>query len=307
MKQSLIWLAGLCACSLAAPALAGTWANTQLCWGSDGTEDGMFSACTINYDPLTGSAASTVSQTLPNPDGSSPDQYFLGQASATATADTWRVSTSLLLENYRRDNYIWTLHEDGSMGAATTAYAAASTTDTVTISGGTGVYSLQYILSVDGLLGSSDTSLMSASFCASLYIPGGTGVASFSCFGTGQATPSSITLSYADLPFGGPITPTITISVNNFVTAINAEDVGTPLGDSTISVSGYAEFGSTVHLASLLVTDAAGNVIPGLSIDSDSGFSYPLDPQNTAPVPEPASLWLLSGGLVWLLARRRFS
>jgi hypothetical protein len=303
MKTWIEWGAA-CALLVAAPAFAGTSANTQLCWGASGIEGSDFTRCTNTYDGVTGQTTSVVEQTLPNPDGTSPDQHFLGQASATATADTWRVSTSLTLANYRRDNYIWTESPTQGTYAATTAVASANTTDTVTITGGTGVYRLKYILSLDGLLGSTDTSLLSSSFCASLYIPDGTGTANFYCQSAGQATPSSITLSYDDLPFGGPVTPTLSISAYGFVTPLYASQVGA-LGADTFSAGGYVQFGSTVHLTSLLVTDAAGNPIPGLSIESGSGYTYPLDPQNTAPVPEPTAACMLAAGLAGLLLRRR--
>jgi hypothetical protein len=303
MSSPIVWGAA-CALALAAPAFAATSANTQLCWGADGTESSPFGSCSSTYDPVTGQTNSTVNRTLPNPDGTSPDQLFAGQASATATADTWRVSTLLTLTNYRRDNYIWTESASNGTYAATTAAATASTTDTVTVSGGTGVYALSYILSLDGLLGSSDSGLLNSSFCASLYIPDGTGTATSYCLSAGSPTPSSITLSYADLPFGGPVTPTLSISAYGFVQPIYAADIDA-LGADTFSASGFAQFGSTVHLTSLLVTDATGNAIPGVSIDSDSGYTYPLDPQNTAPVPEPAGAWLLSAGLAWMLLHRR--
>ena len=301
MRTWIKWGAA-CALTLPAASFGGTWANTQLCWGANGTEAGSADSCSWTNDH-TGQTTATVDLTLPNPDGISGYQWFLGQASATATADTWRVSTWLQLSNYRRDNYIWTEIPNFTY-AVNAAYAGAGTTDTVTINGGTGVYSLRYVLSLDGMLGSSDTSILSSTFCANLFIPGGKGTDSYYCLKAGSPTPSSITLSYADLPFGAPVTPSLYISAYGFVNPIYRADVAAH-GADTIYASGFVQFGSTVHLTSLLVTDAAGHAIPGLSIDSASGFNYPLDPQNTVPVPEPSGAWLLSLGLAGLLLRLR--
>ncbi len=287
--------AGLLAVIVAASSQAATTARTQLCWGTDGIEATAFDNCAFTFE-TNGSTASTVERTTPNPDGVSPDQVFVGTGTATATPDTWRVAMSLDVSDYRRDMYIWTESPTLERSAPTTAAITADSTDSVTISGGTGVYSLKYIFSLDGLRASSDPNLISATFCSSLSIPTGTGSVTGLCRSFGQDVPGSFTLSYDDLPFGGPIEPTVSISVFGFIEAITASEAG-EIGAQTFSASASAQFGSTVRLTSLLVTDASGVPIAGLQVSSQSGFDYPVDPRNLAPVPEPSTLLLMACGL----------
>lgn len=290
------WMGGLLALVMTSSSQAGTYAFTQLCWGADGTEATAFQSCS-NTSAVEGSTASSVIKSTLNPDGISPAQVFVGTGSATATPDTWRVAMSLAVTDYRRDMYIWTESQTDGTYVATTAAAGASTTDSLTVTGGTGVYSLNYIFSLDGLLFSSNPSLISAGFSASLFIPTGTGgSASFFNLSAGESVPSTFTLTYADLPFGGPVDPTLQILVSGLVEPIYAADVEA-IGAETITTSASAQFGSTIHLTSMLITDANGTPIPGLQISSRNGYAYPLDPRNTASVPEPSSLLLLAGGL----------
>ncbi|HWF09927.1 MAG TPA: hypothetical protein VG297_15775 [Bryobacteraceae bacterium] len=108
--------------------------------------------------------------------------------------------------------------------------------------------------------------------------------------------PTTFTLSYADLPFGGPIDPTIQMEAIALLTPIYPADVGTDI-DTVISGSASAAFGSTIHLTDVLVTDANGNPIPGVTISSTSGFDYPLDSANLV-APEPAGLPLVAMGIL---------
>jgi hypothetical protein len=284
----------LLAVIVAASSQAATTARTQLCWGTDGIEATAFALCESTSE-TNGSTYATVDRATDNPDDDAK-QMFFGTGRAIATPDTWRVEMSLDVSDYRRDMYIWTESPTRGTSAPTTAAFTADSTDSVTISGGTGVYSLHYIFSLDGLLASSDTNLITATFCGSLSIPTGTGSVTGFCRSFGQDVPGSFTLSYDDLPFGGPIEPTVSISVFGFIEAIYASDVA-EIGAQTFSASASAEFGSTVRLTSLLVTDANGVPIAGLQVTSQSGFDYPVDPLNLAPVPEPSTLLLMACGL----------
>lgn len=294
--RTLRWTGGLLALAITSSAYADIYTSTQMCWAASGNPDTDFNACT---------GGSSITQVTANPDGTSPNQVFSATALSVATPDTWHVAMTLSVQNYRRDMYLWTESENGA-SVPTTVAATVSTTDSVTVTGGTGVYSLHYIFSVDGSLASTDPSLLSASFGASLYIPNGTsaGAASFYGISAGQDVPTTFTLSYDDLPFGGPITPTLYIGAYGLVQPIYAADAA-DLGAQTITGDASVQFGNTVHLTSVLITDAAGNAIPGLSLESASGYTYPLDPLNTAPVPEPASLVMLLGGLGLLGLRQR--
>jgi hypothetical protein len=119
------------------------------------------------------------------------------------------------------------------------------------------------------------------------------------CLHPGQTIPGTFTLTYSNLPFGAPITPTLRIAAFGNIQPIFWGEVGTPT-DTIINGSLNIDFGSTVTLTSLLVTDANGHPIPSVTISSQDGVDYPLDPSNV--VPEPASFALLSTVVAGLIA-----
>jgi hypothetical protein len=291
----------------AIPSSATTFASTQLCWRSDGSNN-LFQYCSNSSgNPDT---AMTLTKVTPNPDGVSPDQIFNGSAYAFASPDTWKFSLSLGTNDYRRDMYIWSEHygPGDNTVVATTGAAWANSTDEITVTGGTGVYSLNYIFSVDGTLSSSDPSLFSPQFCASLFMPQGVGTATSYCLNFGDSSPTTFDLNYANLPFGGPIDPSLFIGTFGLIFPIYSADVAS-IGSNRFSGNLDAEFGSTVHLQSLLVTDANGKPIPGVTVSSQSGFNYPLDPSNVANVPEPSGFSSIAAALFAIVAhfRRRAS
>ena len=67
------------------------------------------------------------------------------------------------------------------------------------------------------------------------------------------------------------------------------------------------DFLTTVTLTEILVKDAGGNPIRGVTVSSTSGTTYPLSPLNAgdAGVPEPATVLLAGAGLALLMAVRR--
>ncbi len=281
---------GLLMCTAA--AYGGSFTSSQLCWQAPhttttntdgGLDPNAFADCSIV------GGSQTVNQSTPNPDGG-PDQTFNATTKTIATADTWKVAIDLDVENYRRDMYQTSSTPNGDSWP-TTAVATAGFSDSldVTSAGGPGVYSLSYIFSIDGSLSVSDPSLFDSSLCATLSLPQGTGTQTSTCISNGQTVPSTFTLTYADLAFGtGPITPTITISAYGGIQPIDPGVDGTLFSGSL-----SADFGSTIQLTSILVTDANGNPIPGITLNSDSGFQYPLDPNNQV-APEPAGLPILA-------------
>lgn len=237
--------------------------------------------------------------------GATPDdpvQVFLGDASATATSDIFRLDTRLELQNYRRSNYVWQT-ATGSNGQTydfitTPAVSFVTVTDTVTVTGGEGVYSLNYVLGLDGLVTlDSPDGLMSAYIQVSLAIPEGQGgTNTFFTFMAGDEIPSQMTLSYDDLPFGGPINPTLWIYAVVLPSPLYEVDLP-GLGNTLINGTGHVQFGSTITLLQLTATDSSGALIPGLRLTSAEGFTYPTDPTNLfqqGAVPEPNTLTLLA-------------
>jgi hypothetical protein len=65
-----------------------------------------------------------------------------------------------------------------------------------------------------------------------------------------------------------------------------------------------ANFGDTATLTEILVFDADGNLLPDVTITSESGTVYPLT-ASAAPVPEPSSLVLVAAGLAGIFGWRR--
>lgn len=291
------------ACLTATSAHASTTTQSQLCWRSDGSSElGRYCAfnSTADGQPLN----SSVDQSTPNADGASPNQVFSGRAYAQATLDSWRVALRLNVTDYRRDMYIWSEHQppDDRTVVLTTGVASAISRDAVTINGGTGVYSLNYVFSLDGLLSSTDAALFSSDFCVGLMIPGGVGASASRCFNSREALPSTLTLTYSGLPFGEAVVPEVAVSALGLVSPILAAEVE-GIGGETISGGLEVDFASTVHLADVLITDAFGVPVPGLTMTSLSGFEYPLDSRNRVGViAEPSGAWL---ALIALLAFAR--
>src|SRR5215469_5429404 len=183
------------------------------------------------------------------------------------------LATSIDLSNYRHDMYVWGPNGSPGNGYAITTPGASSVrlNDGITVKGGTGVYSLSYLFSVDGKLTDSDPTF-DAGFCASLSIPTGKGTVTGFCDTVNQPFRSTFTLTYADLPFGGPVDPTLYLVAYVLPPIIYPADVGT-LGATTFGGSASANFGSTITLESLLVTDSNGKPIPGVKITSTGGYN----------------------------------
>ncbi len=255
-------------------------------------------------------------------------QRFDGAASALATSDLWRLTMDVTLTDYKRSNYVWNWNDvadgpqaPGYYSVPTMAFVQASSTDEITIEGGTGVYSLSYVFSLDGTLSTTDSGFVNPNFCASLYLPG-TQTASFGCKGPGDTIPTTFTLSYDDLLFGGPITPTLSLSLSGILNPLYPADqdpYGNPVfgqtlasnGDDTVSVNYTGQFGSTVKLQKVIVTDSNGNPIDNLTFKSKNGYQYNVEGATQVPfsghVPEPGSMLLVLGGGAagWLASRRR--
>ena len=295
----LALLTALLALATAHPSYAGLSAFTQPCWAAPpttATDDFLGPEAFVG---CTNSGSANV--TTPGPNG---DQLFNGVAFAQAAENIWKVSYDLTVSNYMRDLYQWSTDASSPQVAPTTASAQAILTDTLTVNsaGGPGVYSMNFLFSVDGTLSSSDQALLQASFCVSLFIPEGTGQVTSFCRTPGQPVPSTFILTYADLPFGGPIDPTLIIAAGGFISPLAPDEVGTA-ADTILNGEMHVNFGSTVHLDTVLITDNIGNLIPGVDISSKDGFSYPLAAVNQ--VPEPG--WLVLPGLAAVFVLKRLT
>jgi hypothetical protein len=94
----------------------------------------------------------------------------------------------------------------------------------------------------------------------------------------------------------------------NILTSLNElmPDEVPALGDVLIDGSALVDYGSTIHLQSLLITDANGDPIPGITVHSSEGYTYALDPRNlVSAVPGPSTLALMALGLVAFGLQRR--
>jgi hypothetical protein len=63
------------------------------------------------------------------------------------------------------------------------------------------------------------------------------------------------------------------------------------------TITGTSDFSDTLTLTNIIVTDANGNPVSGVTVTSSSGTQYPVN------VPEPASLSLMAAAALGLLAR----
>ena len=87
-----------------------------------------------------------------------------------------------------------------------------------------------------------------------------------------------------------------------------------PVPNERFSTQAVANFGDTATLTEILVFDADGNLLPDVTITSDSGTIYPLAPSGGpgggpgtppgTPMPAPPALLLMGAGLAGLLGSR---
>jgi len=83
-----------------------------------------------------------------------------------------------------------------------------------------------------------------------------------------------------------------------------------PVPNERFSTQAVADFGDTATLTEILVFDADGNLIPDVTITSDSGTIYPLAASGGpgggpgTPMPAPPALLLIGAGLAGLLGSR---
>jgi hypothetical protein len=173
--------------------------------------------------------------------------------------------------------------------------------DSITVSGGTGIARVRIPFLVDGgvNLATSSGALFGFTFCQS--IPTGSPTGGVGCTVNGlpayfnDQPPNVAFLSSAPLfsqlfdldftvPFGVPYDV-------NFTVTLQSGAAG-PIGSST------ADFAHTGIAQPAQVFDQFGTLIPGATIVAQSGFDY------FAPVPEPGGFVLSCTGMLLLLTRR---
>ena len=157
---------------------------------------------------------------------------------------------------------------------------------------------LMFKFHIEGSVSNSSAYAMPAETYVSIARLTGTSSAETEYYGdftTQLGGPNTVdTYAYFGIPLA--LTPaTLNISVSSWIWMRNPTD-------SSVQYSGTAsaDFGNTIALSEILITDAAGSPIPGTTIGAESGTQYPLSPLNGAPAqtPEPASLGLVAAGLL---------
>ncbi len=299
MRRLLLLIAGFLL--FVAPAHADMYSLINICAQSYPTDGGAVLNCVRSDTGGTTSIDDSVTYdtTVSNGDAAESTGSFSGFGSVVMTPDTFRFIGSVDLQDYARRNRV---NIDDPFVLQGMSLALGAISDSIIVGGGTGVYTLNYVLSVDGTF-SSDPEFFGF-FCGSLIVPQGQAGAtsSFCANGGGQ----SITLSFGNLQFGAPVTPTLQMNVLTSLNELLPDEVAA-LGDTLITGSSLVDYGSTVRLQNLLITDASGKPVSGVTIQSASGYTYALDPRNTASVPEPSTSVSMALGLVAIFALKRRS
>ena len=225
---------------------------------------------------------------------------FAGALSGHATIGaSVGASSSITLTNYAPETFSEEASDLGTVAALTSLWQ-----DNLTIQGAPAGYNVIATVSLDGSI-TSPSEMFASSAVVEPFLCDveASGPCAFDnlILDTGDPVPPSLTLLFA------PVTDYISIGMEIAVVSSLGgifDDEATTFPNVTGTTS--AQFGSTATLTSILFVDAQGNPIPGISITSDSGAPFPLDPRNTqAAVPEPGTLCMVAGTLLAVASRRR--
>ncbi|MCX6599203.1 MAG: hypothetical protein NTV70_22855 [Acidobacteria bacterium] len=247
-------------------------------------------------------------------------QRFDGSAMVDAVPNLWRLSLDVTLTDYKRENYVYTWLGPNSATITTMSDIFVNFNDSVRFEGQTGKFSLDYVFAYEGYLNSTNAALFNPHFCASLYMPG-TQTMGYGCKVSDEPLSPTFSIRYKDLSFGSVLYQNLSFSVGGMLAPLfpdlYPDGSAAPLGDeSRLSqdlVTGryFANFGNTIKLQKIIVTDNAGQPLSGITMESLNGYHYNLvGARMTAdPAPEPASLLLVGGALLIAVGcvRRRHS
>jgi len=280
---------------VAIPGRASIMTLAGYCWESDGNpnlNELIANDCTINNG-----TTSATDSTSNSPTG------FSSTESATASSNTWHLLADATLSYYPSSLFQYSEVPNGSGGTipfvTSLARAAATQTDGITVFGGTGNYSINFIFALDGSLTSTGLAFGSA-FAADVSLAQGTPTLPQvmycqASYCDGSTIPTTFTLTYSNLTYGVLNDLSLAFSASSYVNP--GVSTGLLMGGSS------AEFADTVQLTEVLVTDANGNPVPGISLTSQDGYSYPLAAANTVPEPFMLLPLALGAALVALHSR----
>jgi hypothetical protein len=164
------------------PCHAETVEGGGVCWTSNANLPFLVQlqqGCEISGTNLhTNPYLNNIMKSTPNPNDPSAPQLFTGSFNAAlslGTTDAFHLSTSVSLTDYRRDMYIQTdpptcgsefLNCNGASNV--TSNAIDQLYDAITVNGGTGTFSLSYVLGLDGTFATTGSNLLYQNLCASL-------------------------------------------------------------------------------------------------------------------------------------------
>ncbi len=215
------------------------------------------------------------------------------------------VATNVTALNYRP------IHGTSDDEGVNQAFISAYQADVFTLLGDVpSIYNLTLVLSLDGNFTSTHPWFQSyagirADTCGAPFEEG------VQCFGfdevdfisTSTSVPTSIALTMSGIS-GSSFWSQLNFYAASVIPGWSAEQ-GLLNPSFTVSGSSSAQFGATLRIVSMLITEANGNPVRNLALSSASGLAYPLDPANTSDVPEPGSSALIAlGGLAMIFKHR---